>query len=530
MFLACLAAQLYLVFVKSFNWDEFLHFSQVYQLRAGTLVQPFQVLHARILWWAPEVSTDLVVQMQAARVFVWVSFLVTLGTIFGLARQFTNRVNAFFAAFAYLGAGYVFTHGFAIRADPLVTATLMAALFFAATGRLSLWRAIGVGVLIGVAGMMTVKAIFYAPCFAGIAWLRYRQDESRRLALGRFGVCAVAAVATFAIVYFYHTAGLAEAEPSARSGAAPSGFLRWLTSGLEFVHYTGREFLLAPIFVLCLALAPLAWRKAGLSRDRQIALAAMMLPLLTLLFYRNTFPYFFVFILAPAAVAIAPALGLLRQRVGDLSLSFALAVFPLVLTAMEPRSVIDRQRALIDYVHSEFRTPTGYLDYSAMISDYPRVLKYLTSGNGIKLYHEQGDAVVGHEIDRGNVAFIIANHPVLVAALEGRALPDTFLPADLQAMQGHYVRQWGPLWREGESIPAGAEPFAFTLRRGGRFVLAGAPATIDGAPVLPGEGLSLARGVHRVSGVRKSGSVLWRGDKLPSAPPALEVDSVFTQF
>ena len=207
-----------------------------------------------------------------------------------------------------------------------------------------------------------------------------------------------------------------------------------------------------------------------------------------------------------------------------------LAIVPLALAVNEPRSDIDNQRALIGYVHREFPGGTGYLDYSGMISDYPRVLKYLTSGNGIRFYHEQGDAIVAREIDRGNVPFIIANNDVLADALEGRPQPGTFLPADLEAVQGHYVRQWGPLWREGQAIPAGSEAFEFTIRRPGRFVLAGAPTMVDGTELAPGQSFSLDRGVHQVSGIRKAGSVLWRGDKLPSRPPDIEVDYVFTQF
>ena len=56
LFAVCLAAQLYLVFFKSFNWDEFLHFNQVYQLRAGTLIEPFQMIHLRALGWAPKLT------------------------------------------------------------------------------------------------------------------------------------------------------------------------------------------------------------------------------------------------------------------------------------------------------------------------------------------------------------------------------------------------------------------------------------------------------------------------------------------
>ena len=530
LFFACLTAQLYLVFFKSFNWDEFLHYDQLYQLRAGTLSHPFQTVYLRFLWWAPDESADLLVQMKAARLFIWSMHLITLLMIYGVARRFTSAWNAFFASFAYLTAGYAFTQAFSIRGDPLVTATLMTALFLLVKSGLGFTRAIAIGALIGLSGMITFKAAFYAPCFAGLAWLKFRETPEKPQLLGKLAVLAIAALLSFVAVYLYHTANIAE-EPNGLAGASfVSFYSRWLRIDLPFVHYIGEAVLLAPLFFLLVLIAPFAWRKAGLKVDAQVALAGFILPLASLIFYRNTFPYFFVFILAPAAVAVGPVLGLMRDRYGSTFVSVVLAAPALALAMLEPRHVIDRQRALINYVHQEFPEPTGYLDYSGMIADYPRILKHLTSGNGIRLYHERGDAIVGREIDRGNVPFIIANQRAISEALEGRPIPNTFLPADLAAMKDNYVRQWGVLWREGKTIPAGKNAFEFHLRRGGVFVLAGGPLTIDGTTVAHGTSIKLDEGRHLVSGSRNAPSTLWRGERLPATPPNLLMDNVFTRF
>ena len=531
----CLAAQLYLVFFKSFNWDEFLHYGQLLQLRSGTFREPFQSVHLRVLWWAPDVVGNFVDQMLAARVLTWCVHLVTLVMIYGVARQFTNVPNAFFAAFAYMTAGYVFTQAFSIRHDPFVTAVLMSALYVLAKWQLSFARAVAVGALIGIAGMITFKAMFYAPCFAGLAWLKFRQASSKPQFLAKIVVIAAAAVVSFVAIYLWHTSGFPEAapKPPAHAQRMPSLIplmLRWITIDLPFVRFVAIEIVLAPLFFLCALLAPLAWKKAALTTDAKIALAGFIAPLASLLFYRNTFPYYFEFVLAPPAVAMAPALGLVRDRYGSAFLALVLSAVPLAMTVLEPRYMIGRQRALIDYVHREFPRKTGYLDYSSMIADYPRILSVLTSGNGIRYYHEQGDPIVGREIDRGNVPFIIANQEVIQAALDGRPFPGTFLPADMAAIGGNYVQQWGVLWREGKAIPAGAAAYALDLRRGGNFVLAGERVTIDGASVAPGARIALAKGHHAVSGGRAAPSTLWRGDKLPATPPDMPMDRVFTTF
>ncbi len=530
LFALCLAAQLYLVFFKSFNWDEFLHYSFVYQLKAGSVIQPFQVVHLRFLLWSTDAAADLVDQMLAARIFMWAVQLATLYLIYGVARHFTNAQAAFFASFAYFGAGYVFTQSFSIRVDPMVTATLMLALFLMLRGNFGLLRVIAIGSLVGLAGMMTFKAAFYAPCFAGLAWLKFHEAEDKPRFIGKLGVLVGAAILSFGAVYYVHTWNFGHLAGPSQNTASASLYSRWLTFGFPFGMYIAKEIILSPVFFLSLIFAPVCWKKSGLNANSKVALAGFIAPLAVLLFYRNTFPYFFVFIIEPAAVPIGPALSLARERYGSAFLAVLLSAAPLALAILEPRDMIGRQRALIDYVHQEFPRKTGYLDYSGMIADYPRILKYLTSGNGIRHYHEQGVATVGKEISGGNVPFIIANYAVISSALEGRAMPGTFLPEDLAAMEGNYVQQWGVLWREGVQIPAGIGPHEFQLGRGGVFVLADGPLTVDGTTLERGTRISLAKGTHTVTGHRSSPSKLWRGDRLPAPHPDLSMDQVFTSF
>ncbi len=62
-----IAAQVFLVFTKSFNWDEFYHFSMVHDLPKGRLTWDFQTLYIRLFLWVPAVTDDLIAQLQIAR-------------------------------------------------------------------------------------------------------------------------------------------------------------------------------------------------------------------------------------------------------------------------------------------------------------------------------------------------------------------------------------------------------------------------------------------------------------------------------
>ena len=103
--------QIYLVFAKSINWDEFLHLSQIHDLRDGRLVWAFQVLHTRIFYWLPLVTSDVIQQVQIARLAMLGFELVTIAAIYGLARLFVSIEAALLTSLAYISGGYVFLHG-----------------------------------------------------------------------------------------------------------------------------------------------------------------------------------------------------------------------------------------------------------------------------------------------------------------------------------------------------------------------------------------------------------------------------------
>jgi hypothetical protein len=524
-----LAAQFWLIFAKSFNWDEFFHFSMVYQLRAGTLTSPFQTLLMRMLSWAPNVSSDLVTQMLAARVFVWAAFLIGLGALYGLARQFVPRVEAVWATLAYFAAGNVFAHGFAIRTDPIAMATLMLALFLLASRRLGWGAVFAVGALAGFAEMLTVKAIFYAPCFAGIAWLRLSEATDKRNALIRLGAIPAVAAATFAGLFLVHRAGLPPAPHQPGTSFIASG-AQWLTQGLlRQPRYTLLAIVTAPVFVLALIKAPSAWRGAALDRDKRIALASLCLPLIVILFYRNVFPYFFVFIMAPAAAAIAPAVAELRKTYGTALLAVALCAIPLGKFIAEPRDAIGNQRAVIDYLHRQFPQPALALDYCGMVADYPRVVAPLVSGLGLAHYRERGIPLVADAVKAGQLPFVIENKQALSLALAGENGPKTLLPADVAALHGNYVRAWGPVWLAGKEIPLGPDAVAIEVPAGGSYV-ADNPIMVNGAAYRAGEPIALRPGRQIVGGGRVAPTVLWRGERLPAPPPQITDGLLFTDF
>jgi hypothetical protein len=522
--------QFSLIFVKSYNWDEFLHYSMVFQLQDGTLARPFQTLLARLLVWVPNVSDDLMTQMSVSRVAAWCAFLAGLSAIYGLARQFVSKTDALWTMLVYLSAGSVFVHGFAIRTDPIAMAALMLSLYMLATRPINAITILSVGAIIGFAGLLTVKAIFYAPCFAGIAWLRFSSvDDKRAMAIRLLAVAPVAA-ATFVGLYLLHRSGLAPA-PAAQDGAAfMSNGVKWLTDGfIRQPYYTLMAFLTAPLFAFALFISPSVWRNAALSRAQVIALAGLALPLLTILFYRNAFPYFFVFIFAPVAVALAPAIARLRTRFGSLILFALICVVPLGKLITEPRQTIADQRLLIEYLNRQFPEGALYLDYCGIIADYPRVIDHLISGIGLANYNARGIPLVAQAVESGKLAFVVANRPAIIDALTGKQTSDEMLlPADVVALHGNYVKVSGALWLAGENVPAGSDAHIIAVPHGGKYIADG-NIILNATSYKRGETIVLAKGQHVVAGERPRRTILWRGTRLPE-PIHMTAAELFTKF
>lgn len=523
--------QFFLIFSKSYNWDEFLHYSMVYQLHEGTLSRPFQTLLARLLAWIPSVSDDLMTQMAVSRVLAWSAFLVGLAAIYGLARQFGSKVDALWTTLIYLGAGSVFVHGFAIRTDPIAMAGLMLSLYLLATRKLDMLTILTVGMVVGFVGLLTVKSIFYAPCFAGIAWLRFVNAENKKTAAFRILAIAPVAIATFLGLYFLHRAGLAPTPPSQQGTAFVSNGMKWVTDGLlRQPYYTLMAFLTAPLFVCALFLSPSVWRNTGLSRPRILALTGLMLPLLTILFYRNAFPYFFVFIFAPVAVALTPAVSTLRTRFRP-SVFFALVcLVPLSKFIVEPRQVMDDQRALIEYVNRQFPNGALYLDYCGIIADYPRVIDHLISGIGLKNYHARGVPLVADAVQRGELEFVVDNGPAIFnRPVAGELTHKTLLPKDIAALRDNYVRIGGALWLAGEHIPAGNDAHLIDVPHPGLYTT-DRNVIVDGISYYRGDTFQLNEGQHVATGSRNAVTVLWRGTRLPDPYPARASRTLFTRF
>lgn len=515
--LACaILIQLWLVFVKYINWDEFLHLGQVYDLREGRLASGIQTFLTRFVGWTIWLSADVIHQIQAARILMLLCEMLTIVFIVALARQFAGRQTALLAGLVYVTAGYVFTQAFSFRPDPVAAAVLMCALYLFSLAGLSLRRAIAIGFLIGLAEAITIKSVLYAPCFVGYAWLRWRDPSWRSVPnLAKIAVIPLAALGFFVTLIWLHSLGIATPEdPAAGVGMRME---RFVGSGLfQKAEYILKEAVLAPLVTVSLLILPFAARDR--TRDEKIVLAVLVAPLLCLVFYRNTFPYFFTFLLPPICIALAPALDKLVVRYKLLPLAAFSIVGPTWLVANEPYDILDNQRATISEAQRLFPEPTGYLSYSNFMPHYPRQFPSLLSGVGLQRYLAGGNPLIADNIKAGRVGFIIVTGYVLEDIYDPANKQSPLSTEDTDLLLDNFLKHNQNIRILGKNICPKNAAQRIQVYRPGPYSVEGEGLQIHGRMLADGETVQLVRGKQEIFYNRAGCIKLWALGHVPQVP------------
>jgi hypothetical protein len=239
---------------------------------------------------------------------------------------------------------------------------------------------------------------------------------------------------------------------------------------------------------------------------KRFALAALALALLPVAFYRNAFTYYFVVMLAPAAVlagyAVEEAGRFAASRAKPL-VSGALVIVIVLGILQQGADYAYRlrhddqvqQREVIAGIHRIFPEPIGYVDRCGMIGSFPKS-NFFMSTWGLESYRERGEPFMPATLARSRPAFLLATTPALDA---GTAGVNQLLAEDRDLVRKHYLPYWGPVRVAGTSFVATAAGTGIALPFAGRFRLdAARPVVADGRTLQPGDVLEVDANALRV--------------------------------
>ena len=477
---------------RSINWDEFWFYSQVETVARGEFMQPLQTIHTRFFFWLPAMSGSEIDHILIARVFMLGCLGVTAGGIYAVAQKFADHRTALLAAAAYLAAGFTLQHGASFRVDPIVTALLTTSLAIAARTRLNAPAIVALGALIGLAAMVTIKFVLWAPAFAGIALWRWRDENWNWQYIFRWIAAGAVALSTFALLYVSHATSGGPQEANAVAG----GILE-RTSGKMFslatsphLHMSGKAIFTALPLALAAAMVPWAIARGQENWQGKTALALMWFPVLTPLYYHNSLPYFHPFILPPVVVTAVLTLPYVIKRYGSHMVAGVIAASALSVWIVDARGVTERQHSLVDAVHEIFPEPVAYVDCCGMIGTFPKVNEFRTRW-GIEKYLRTGKPLIREQMLVQPVPLLLDNKREFADAIDGVS-EHTLHPQDAAAVRDTYIRIWGDIFVAGRIIEAQASDIWDVLVPG-TYTVKGT-LNVDGENYRSGDVVTLKRG------------------------------------
>lgn len=528
MIAACFTLQVVLVFLQPINWDEFRFLSDVHLLRRGQLVTTVQTFHAHFFPWLVVFGGEIE-QITAARCVMLVLEAAITWMIYRCARRFVSAEAALLGALCYISTAFVMRNGASFRFDPPSTFLMMGAITILTTRRIGLAATACVGALTALAAMITIKSVFFVPTLAFIAWWRVNDAPNPARTAWQFAFGLLTGGIVLLLLYSFHSANVPAATLGLSEDVVSSSVRKTLGHARLFPQDATlvRSLLESPLNWLmmlggALAAAAAAFRaRDSVKRYEALALAAFALPLLTLVFYRNAFPYYYSFMLAPVAVlaALAAASPPARTRIALIGfvLSFTGAFHG--VAAISPVKIT--QRATVEAVHAIFPQPVAYIDRCSMIATFPKQGFFMSSW-GTEVYRDAGKPIMRETLLRARPAFLLANGPGLANALAGIDDGAGLLPEDAAILRDNFIAHWGAIWVAGKRLSVEPEGRPFEMLIAGRYTVESEAAVlIDGARRDPGEVVTLAAGRHVARAFSGGTTVTLRwGDHLkrPSAP------------
>lgn len=512
-----LGLHLHLALTRTINWDEFYFLSQVHAYTRGELTLPLNTLHVHLFAWLAGTDLPAVDQIVGGRLVMYTAMIGTSAAIVFTARRFTDLAGALLCALAYLTFGYVIHHGMAFRTDPLGAFFCMSALAILTRSKLSPFAIIGAAIALGLAFMVTIKMVLYAPAFAAIAWLRWSDDAFSPRRAAQIAAIPLLALVVAGALYIWHSGTL----PASDTGAAMIGNSGATMFGISpnLVFVANAVLKAIPFLLILVLLLSTLLKGEGIKREDRIALIGLAAPLIWFVFYTNSFPYFYAFILPPVCVALAGAMPAVAKRWGLLPAALLLAGNGVMIWAVDGPGKQDEQRSVEQAVNAMFPTPIAYFDFPGFLPRHQKANFFMTVW-GFRNYHAEGKPHFVQAMAKRPVPLLLTVDPErnasLLAVMNGTENSQLFHEDDVAALRETYREVWGPIYLAGTVLNTN-ENRVWNVRVPGQYTVQGS-IEIDGKSFEDGDLITLPRGTVSLKAETPAGLTWGNNLKLPEKP------------
>ncbi|MEX1183607.1 MAG: hypothetical protein WEF86_10270 [Gemmatimonadota bacterium] len=519
-----------LVFRSNINWDEFRYLSVIHQHRSGTLTSALQSIHVHAFGWLPATGPNEVDQIIAGRIVYYLLLAGICCLIYFIARRFVSAAGALFAVVCYLCYREILDHATSFRFDGLAVFLLLGATALLLFPRRPRLTALLAAVLAAAALLVTLKAVFFLPTLGLVLLLRQRaapvlpdsapRPDPRERRMFDVVVFTFGFAAAFAALYALHRYSLHV--PTVRD---PSLFVREAGSrtllpdrpfpSWPYMRATVTGNLVIWLLILHGLDSVLHRLPARETRGQALLLLTLLLPLLSLVIYRNGFPYYYVFLMPPAVILCGVSFDRLldatraRGRISSWIPACAVAAVVASFAAhYRGADEVQIQREVVAAVHDIFPQPVTYIDRNSMIASFPKVGFFMSTW-GFERYFDAGQPIFEQILRTAAPGFVLANHPALVLD-SNVAMPVTraryrLMEQDHQVLKDNFIPHWGPVFVAGKRlrVPTDAPVFLTMLIPGTYTVESVSPVRIGNLTFNPGEAVQLARGTYVVQSLAR---------------------------
>ena len=531
---------IYFLFRTNINWDEFRFLAEIYEFAGGRDSAGLNNFHVLLYGWLRFLPFHEIDQILFARTIQLSLFFASMVLLFRFGREFFSPIVALTCVFLAMCYSAVLLHASAFRFDPLC-------LFFSISSLYLLWRgkrptsAIVGGLALAVSALVSVKTALWAPTLAAIGLIMLVYSEQRTETLKRLVLFVAAFLLAVLCLFGLHWLLSGSGTPGNQVGThslteswSQLAYAMFVMDGLfPRLTYIIRGVTENPIhWLLILAGATIAvyqvlfvWQR----RKQAAIVLAMSLPLLSVVFYRNSFPYFYVYALPPAILLCGIALNSMARRwmdekgnANDLALGIPIlcGVATTSLFLYFHEEGITKQRQVNEVIHEIFPEPVHYIGAHGMISSFPKVGPFMSTLGMIR-YHAEKEPVFANAIQKHEPKFLLVNHMAFYSPDDATAddlRQVTLLPEDKDAIHNNYIHHWGPIYVAGKLFDTAEQGNVIEFEiviEGPYGVESESPVEINGLGYDPGDVVTLARGTYVMKAPDTERAGLRWGGNLP---------------
>ena len=524
------------------NWDEFYYLSFVHQFLSGEIISRFQTFHVHFFSWLARVSENEVKQIIAARSVMLCLQVATGFFLFRICRNYFTCSASLFAVLAYFSFSFVIRMGASFRADPIATFCLMASLDYVLRAEYSLRQSLAAAVLTAVAFLVTLKSVFYLPTLILITLLSILSSSNKRRTVARFVQYLIFSALAFSILYLWHSNSIANATNNdivaMIDGADKTLNHKTFFPRLSYFIYTLGTDLGFWFTLSCGVFYYLTSISNNNNIDKKthnLKLITLIIPLTSLLIYRNAFPYFYSFMLAPACVFCGVAWDKWSQRGNRKTyISIGRGILLLFIANILIQNIyqpyirsLDYQYKLLEVVHKTFPQPVSYIDRCSMVSSYPQKGFFMSSW-GMENYWLADKPILELAIENHEPIFLIINSEYLEFIRKDNAIETEYsqlLGRDRLAIENNYIPHWNEIYVAGKILVLTQEntSLTFKLNIPGDYTLeSSSKVIINSKNVSPQETISLSKGEHTLQVSEEPGIYTLRWGKSLYRPVEFE--------